>query len=428
MAGDRKIEMHWFCSSCRAENLGRHKRCQSCGDPKDASEPWVMPGDTRAAPTVTDPALLRQASAGPDWQCGFCGSHQRRGDGRCAQCGAAQAEGGRVPTGGAAASAQRFAPAPGPGGAGAKWVPPHKSSTSKIVALVFAGSFALTIPLCCVFAMLLPAPVREVHKSVVAIGAEVDTATWLRRQRVERRSIVDEEGFVEQRPADAFDIVSQGQRHHHDEQVLDHYETEHYTEQVPYQDTETYTEQESCGEDCSESAQSCHEVCTPDDNGFASCHDECSGGGRSCTTRYCSVTRTRSVTRYRSEPRTRQVPRYRAEPRFAERFEWHVWRWGFARNVDIRGTSAEPPRWPTEEELTPPTPLGPGEEERHTPEETYRIELVGIRDRRRYPYQPPGYADFRWASSHPRWFLTTAGGDTQLRKPMPDRPQAGPTG
>ncbi|MCA9606483.1 MAG: hypothetical protein KC619_12845, partial [Myxococcales bacterium] len=70
----RKIEMHWVCSSCGHRNLGRHKSCQRCGDPKDASEPWLMPEDPGAAPSVTDPALLRQANAGPDWQCGYCGS------------------------------------------------------------------------------------------------------------------------------------------------------------------------------------------------------------------------------------------------------------------------------------------------------------------------------------------------------------------
>ncbi|MBX3275912.1 MAG: hypothetical protein KF729_36990, partial [Sandaracinaceae bacterium] len=98
---ERKIEMHWVCSACGQRNLGRHEKCQRCGDPKDASERWIMPDDTASAPTITDPALLAQASAGPDWQCGYCGSHQKRLDGACARCGAAQADGARVPAGGA---------------------------------------------------------------------------------------------------------------------------------------------------------------------------------------------------------------------------------------------------------------------------------------------------------------------------------------
>lgn len=44
-----------------------------------------MPRDTVAAQTVTAVSLLQMATAGPNWQCSFCGSHQRRFDGECAQ-------------------------------------------------------------------------------------------------------------------------------------------------------------------------------------------------------------------------------------------------------------------------------------------------------------------------------------------------------
>ena len=89
----RKIEMTWRCSACGRQNLGRFKVCQGCGDPKDASERYEMPSDTTAAPTVTDPTLLRMANAGPDWRCAYCGSDQRRSDDSCARCGAPSREG-----------------------------------------------------------------------------------------------------------------------------------------------------------------------------------------------------------------------------------------------------------------------------------------------------------------------------------------------
>jgi hypothetical protein len=80
MGGERIIEMTWRCSSCQRQNLGRHKSCQGCGNPKDASEEFEMPSDTALAPTVTDERLLRMATAGPDWRCRFCGGDQRRSD------------------------------------------------------------------------------------------------------------------------------------------------------------------------------------------------------------------------------------------------------------------------------------------------------------------------------------------------------------
>ncbi|MCB9591124.1 MAG: hypothetical protein H6719_00205 [Sandaracinaceae bacterium] len=413
----RKIEMHWVCSSCQHRNLGRHKECQNCGDPKDASEPWLMPSDTGAAPSVTDPKLLQQANAGPDWQCGYCGSHQKRLDGRCAQCGAAQGEGKRVPVGGATAQ-PGYAPTPRPA-----YAAPARGAASRGGSTVVKGLAlaALTIVgLSCVSMVLIAAlydpPPPVIHKPVARAAAVVGLS-WRRVVHVERYRVIQEAGFVEGRPVDAFDITSLGQAHHHDEQVLDHYETEHYTEQVPYEDTETYTEQESCGEDCTDLPESCSEVCTPDDNGFATCRDVCSGGGQSCTTRYCSVTRTRSVTRYRSEPRTRQVPVYRSEPRYAERFEWHVWRWGHERDVTATGDGTDPPHWPTDGELAPPAPLAEGEQERTTRDESYGATLrtdAGAEEH----LTMPSLAAYERLQQQPRWYLGGDPGAPSLVKPV----------
>lgn len=413
----RKIEMHWVCSSCGTRNLGRHKQCQHCGDPKDASEPWIMPEDTRAAPSVTDPGLLRQASAGADWQCGYCGSHQKRLDGACAQCGAAQREGKAVPKGGAHAPIAPAARAAAPASLAYPVAPARRGAGGTLGKAMLIASAAIGFGCCAIFGVALvlapDPPPPPLHKPVARIG-EVAGGSWRRVVHVERYRVVEESGFAEDRPADAFEVASLGQAHHHDEQVLDHYETEHYTEQVPFQDTETYTDQERCGEDCTAIPETCHEVCTPDENGFASCHDECSGGGQSCSPRYCSVTRTRQVTRYRDEPRTRQVPRYRSEPRFAERFRWRAWRWGHERDVTVEGTGDEAPRWPEEARLTPPAPLAEGERERTTREEIYTVTLrVDARDET-LTVDPGEYARLR---GEPRWYLAPEGG-TRTVKPV----------
>ena len=405
----RKIEMHWVCSACQTRNLGRHKTCTRCGDPKDASEPWLMPSDTKAAPTVRDPELLRQANAGADWQCGYCGAHQRRLDGRCARCGAQQAAGSRVPEGGARRSAMRAFGGP----AGAPAAPVRKSTGKHL--LLSGCMFTLFSCLSCIgLGALLPDPPPPVlHKPASSLGV-VSGLTWRRIAHVERLQIVRAEGFVEDRPADAFDIESLGQAHHHDEDVFDHYETQHYTEQVPYQDTETYTEQERCGEDCTSTPQSCTEVCTPDNNGFASCRNVCSGGGQSCSPRYCSVTRTRSVTRYRTEPRTRQVPVTRSEPRYAERFAWHAWRWRHARDVQTAGTQSEEPRWPAAEELAAPEPLAEGERERVEREERYHVDFDVLGVQR--GFELSSLSEYERYTAGDRWFLSRDG--ARIVKPV----------
>ncbi len=419
MASQRKIEMHWVCSSCGTRNLGRHKKCQHCGDPKDASEPWLMPEDPGRAPSVTDPALLAQAGAGADWQCGFCGSHQKRLDGRCAHCGAAQSDGARVPEGGArrehAAAAPVFgAPAGAPAFASARSAVRRWRAVPALVALAVGLPLA-GAAVCCVAALVVPPPPPRLEKPAV-LAATLGDQRWQHLVHVERYQIVREDGFAEVRPADAMDVRSLGQRHHHDEQVLDHMRTETYEEQVPYQDTETYTDQEQCGEDCTTTPEHCSESCSPDDNGFATCTTTCSGGGQSCSPRYCSVTRTRSVTRYRAETRTRQVPVYRAEPRYQEFFEWNAWRWRPARVIEASGAASDAPRWPSDEELAPPAPLGEGERERTRREARYSIDLVTAGGVQRYVARD--LSDYQRVRAHGRWYVSTERG-LSLVKPVP---------
>lgn len=335
-----------------------------------------MPDDTKSAPTVTDPALLRLANAGPNWRCAYCGSDQRRLDGECAQCGAAQSAGRSVV--GERAPVPPAYPAP----SGARR--PRTSHRTWITVIGSAvGCAGLLLLGCCVAAtMRAPQPSYDEASSVVEAPAPprivegvVTRVAWEHTIRIERRQLVDGDGFAEARPADALEVSQAGERVHHHDRVQDGTETEHYTERVPYQDTETYTEQERCGESCTDNPRHCTEDCRPDDNGFATCTTTCTGGGQTCSPRYCPVSRTRMVTRYRDEPRTRQVPRYREVPRYAPWFRWRVWSWVHDREVVHRG-STETPTWPTDAELQPPAPLGPGESERQSRSTSYTAFLA----------------------------------------------------
>lgn len=328
----RKIEMTWRCSACDTENLGRFKVCPTCGDPKDASEKFEMPSNTRAAATVTDPALLAKARAGKDWACSRCGSNQSALMAACTQCGAAR--GDAAPPQSASAPAP---PAPPPPPTAAE--PGDRAAVT--LALVGAGTFGGIATLgggSALVAALVGVVVWQTLPTDVP--ATVHGYEWVRHVHVEQYGVQTHEGFVESEPSDAFDVVSLGSRHHHDEQVLDHYDTVHYTEQVlDGYDTRYTTEQEACGEDCTDNPETCSESCTTDDNGFADCVETCSGGGQSCTTRYCDHEVATQVARYRDEDRTRQDPVYRAEPRYAEYFTWHHNEWTPARDLDIAGSS-----------------------------------------------------------------------------------------
>jgi len=179
------------------------------------------------------------------------------------------------------------------------------------------------------------------------IDAVVVGRSWKQSIEVERYQIIDEEGFTV--PSDGFSQRSLGERHHHDEQVQDGYTTE------------SYTESEACGQDCSTSPVSC----TVNDNGFKTC----SGGDRVCSTRYCSVSK------------TRQVPKYKSVPVYQTYYAWKAWRWKHHRSIEDQGEDDEEPTWPDDARVA----LGVGctgeEKERATRKGSYTLVLEGEGER-----------------------------------------------
>jgi len=344
----RHIEMTWQCSTCQKQNLGRHKVCQGCGNPMDGSEKYEMPANPETAASVTDADLLAMATAGPNWRCAYCGSDQRRSDNSCGQCGAAIGTGTEVPD-------EVVPPAP---------VVPWWTKHGKWAQRIAIGVAVLVVLI--VFLVWNAIRPRNYDGKVTAVA-------WEHTIEIDRYMIRKHEGFKENIPQTAMDVTSVGQRVHHHEQVLDHYDTEHYSVQVSdgYR-TETYTAQESCGQNCTSRPRSCSQSCSSKKNGFASCRQVCSGGGQSCTTKYCSRTKTRQVPKYRQEPRTRQVPRYRQEPRYAEGFSWRNWEWGHERTVKEQGTDVAGLKWPA----GALTAMGGGEKERELRKATYVVSLA----------------------------------------------------
>lgn len=375
----RQIEMTWKCSSCDHRNLGRFKVCQNCKNPKDGSEDWEMPEDTSKAATVTEASLLKMALAGPDWRCAYCGSDQRRTDKGCANCGADALDAEEPEE-----QPQRSQPP----------LPPITPASPLKGVLMVAGL---------VGACLASGAIHRWNKNRPRdFEARVSDVSWRRSISVERYESVAFEGFKETMPADAESVKSLGKREHHQEQVFDHYETERYTVQVPdgYR-SESYSARESCGQTCTSKPQSCREVCTSNKNGFASCRQSCSGGGQSCSTKYCNVTKTRQVAKTRTENRTRQVSKYRSEPRYAEAFSWTHWEWRPNRTVNANGTDVTC-RWPTS---SLKKDLKAGEDEREQRSESFTVQLQygeeGAKSLTLHPQSEDEFALYPPGSKHP---------------------------
>ena len=401
---EHHIEMTWRCSTCQVQNLGRHTACTGCGHPKDDSEAYEMPDDAAAAPAVVDPALLRLAEAGENWRCRYCTSHQRRLDGACGSCGAAQDEGSAAGDGTDAPDRADLATDPGA----------SRRQRARPILFGLAGIFALLVACAAIVGLRGPGPPpplrRSLESHVRVVDAPIAGRTWEHRVYVDRWRKVAHQGFAELRPPDAVDIVPLGPRQHHTERVLAGYRTDTYSERVSDgSTTETYTASESCGQTCTSRPQSCRQVCSSSKNGFAKCREECSGGGQTCTTKTCSVTKTRSVPRYKDVSRTRQVPQYRDEPRFAPFFGWKLWQWVENRRLARAGT-VESPAWPPPEELAAKEKLDEGERERDRRETSYAI-TVNLPDHPGASIQVEALSDWDRASKATSMpvYLTPAG-------------------
>ncbi|XXF79687.1 hypothetical protein P2318_07985 [Myxococcaceae bacterium GXIMD 01537] len=413
---ERQIEMFWRCSSCNHRNLGRHQVCQSCKNAKDGSEQYEMPEDTASAVTVTDEALLRMATAGPNWRCAYCESDQRAFDGSCKNCGASAPEAPSEPESPAETEVE-------------------STGFSLKRGCLFLLLLVVVFGCCCPMwrhvkdakpaptqaATTQTAPTQEKTGPEWTRTLQVKALAWDHTVRVERYHQVAKEGFAEARPAGATQVVTLGQRHHHNDRVLDGYETVYYTERK--QDgytTETYRAKEACGEDCSTTPKKCKETCTSNKNGFATCKTTCTGGDKRCTTRYCSVTKTRKEPRYVNERRSRKEPRYRSVPRDAPWFSWKEWTWTYDRSVKTSGTTLKT-HWPADAELLPAKALPTGEKERNSRGGKYSVVLEGD-GQPPVTYSPATLAEFQRFALGSTHTLQQEDGEVSVVAPKPPEP------
>lgn len=258
------VENKWICSSCQAENLGRHMECQACRNPKDKSEKDILSGPS--APPVSDAELLRQAQQGPNWVCAFCEGQVRNEHGKCVNgCGAPRPAEPSTP-----------APRPLPTGVPGPGVPRYPSWDSPSFfsvrfwmdkrVLISMGAFALVMIL--VF-FIVP---REVT-------AKVDRLHWSRTALLRQRTLMHGEGWGT--PFGSFNS-SCASKYYGDERCR------------PYQ-CRPHSVSYECN--CTSRSCDCRTSCSDNGNGFSTCKERCS------TCRTCSTcTRTEYDTCYETCP------------------------------------------------------------------------------------------------------------------------------
>lgn len=332
-----QIEMWWKCSACGTINGGLSKKCgervikgDGCGKAQER-ESWFPPDDISSKAALTDETEIRQALAGADWYCGYCGSTQRRLDGECANCGgnrgfATEDRFGKTkfydeyetPSEHTEVKAERRHQSTVSSSrkredrTSRHW--PWTGTSRHWPWIAGAGLLVLVVGL--IIWLLTPRYVE----------AEVTAVAWTSTVTVERYQVIKEEGW--DTPSDGFNVKNHGSRVHHYERVQVGSHQESYVERV------------ACGQDCQtvsvpEVCTTTPRSCTPNGNGTMSCSGGdrvCSGGGtrQQCSTRYCNETRYRTVADYENQPRYRNW------------YSWNVWRWMENRKVVRRGSDMNP--------------------------------------------------------------------------------------
>ena len=84
------VKLEWTCPKCSSRNPGPQKTCSGCGAPQPDNVKFEQ---AERQELVKDEAEIKQAKAGPDIHCPFCGTRNAAGTATCTQCGGDLVEG-----------------------------------------------------------------------------------------------------------------------------------------------------------------------------------------------------------------------------------------------------------------------------------------------------------------------------------------------
>lgn len=389
------IEMLWECRYCsRRGNRGSGKHCTNCGHPKGPKDLEYFPDDTSEANAVHDVDKLREANAGPSWNCKYCEALNSTLGQCCPECGCDRATGAKpwqakeltIESGAKpenATETQVEVPVPPkvelsplpkkpriPSPRAARDVPrmdlefdPTPDDINKFkrkwdprYLLGAVGAVALVLLLWGLF---------RTH----IVEASVTSLAWEHKVVIERYQIESRDGWTPD--PGAFDVQPMGERHHHDDRVLVGHHDEPTEERY---DCRCKTERGRCRTEKGR--------CTSKKNGFADCESDrqvCEPDQQKCDT----CTRTLH----------HQVDDYEMQPRYQMWYAWHVWDWSYNRAIRTAGTSTTQLSWPDEASLLPPRPLAPGEQERSSRHETYKV-MFTDGDKDKHTLEPRSESEF----------------------------------
>lgn len=327
-------EGYWDCSACGATaNAGRYTDCTRCGKPRPYGVRFYRSDSTT---DVVDPGQLREARAGPDWQCKCCYNSNRALLSDCRICGVPRGEYTRPPPGEAPRKVWQ-APAE-PQGLRWAWGAPVRFPSARTWLRLAKGVGALAVGL-----VLLAAGVSGWRRYDDRLRPGVIAETrWTHTVHVEQLVITEGEGW---RLPDSAVVLAQEERVMVVDSVIERYEE--IRSQVPKR-VQVVTGWRTAVQEVEDAVESGTEtyVCGSTDlrNGY---FEE-----RECTRPTYVMTRRMDTLRIPiHEWRDTLVevvsrrPVYRVTPHRAPWYRYRAREWQFTRAADTSGVNS-PGAWP----------------------------------------------------------------------------------
>lgn len=338
---------YWDCTSCDTMKIrGDIYECANCGSDRPEDVKFYLP-DPENAEVISDAAGVAAAEAGPDWRCEYCDSWMAATIKTCTNCGGGDEATGpkqstetynsldQVPSSTEEARHGKAKKVYDDGEEyedfGGRGPAPKKSGgcLKSIVGLVVLGVMGIFL-MCCVLTVFLPS--NEPQEVTVI------EHTWSRNVEIEEFRTVSEGGWS--KPGGAFDVSSE-RKFHHNDQVLDHYDTRYRQESYQVRQgtkTESYTEKVRSGSKRVKTGTTVKNL----------------GNGRmkripryKNVPVYKTVRKTRQVPRYVTKYRqvAEKVPVYRNVPVYKTYYKYKVNRWFAYKTLKSAGTGKSP-KWP----------------------------------------------------------------------------------
>jgi len=191
------IPLIWQCPSCNTQNPGPIKSCTSCGAPQPVDIKFKQVNN-ETFNFIKDEALIREAKAGPNVHCPYCGTRNPATAELCSNCGGELRMGGKARQAGQRVPSITEPDTPPTSAPPAAAAQPKKARSRAFTIFAIIGAVACLAAI--IFLVILLTSTDDVTATVTGVA-------WERSIAIEAYTTVTDRDWLDEIPAGA-DVLS----------------------------------------------------------------------------------------------------------------------------------------------------------------------------------------------------------------------------